>query len=152
MGYTMSMIDTLKAANTLKENGFNEQQADAIVSIVREREDRLATKQDIHAVGKDVDAVGKDVDAVGKDVDAVSKDVDAVSKDVDAVSKDLHAVSKDLHAVEQGLKQDIALLRNDFGHLEKATKENNTVVRWMIIISITLNVTALVGIVAIFLK
>ena len=103
MGYTMSMIDTLKAANTLKENGFNEQQADAIVSIVREREDRLATKQD-------------------------------------------------LDAVEQGLKQDIALLRNDFGHLEKATKENNTVVRWMIIISITLNATALVGIIALFLK
>ena len=110
MGYAMSMIDTLKAANTLKENGFNERQADAIVSIVREREDRLATKQD------------------------------------------LDVVSKDLHAVEQGLKQDIALLRNDFGHLEKATKENNTVVRWMIIISITLNATALVGIIALFLK
>ena len=50
----MSMIDTLKAANTLKQNGFNEQQAGAIVSIVRDREDTWATKQDVANVERRV--------------------------------------------------------------------------------------------------
>ena len=49
-------FDTLRAAKQLQQSGFEETQAEAIVSIVSDRQEELATKSDLKSLRQEVKA------------------------------------------------------------------------------------------------
>ena len=49
-------FDTLRAAKQLQQSGFEETQAEAIVSIVSDRQEELATKSDLKSLRQEIKA------------------------------------------------------------------------------------------------
>ena len=96
-------FDILRTTRRLREAGFDEGQAEAIVEGMRDAAtaDRAetATKADVAAVKADVDALKVDVAAVKADVDALKVDVAAVKADVDALKVDVYALKSDVAAL-----------------------------------------------------
>ena len=53
------MINTLKAAKRLHQHGFTLDQAEVLADVVSEREENLATKEDIRRLDVKIDGVEK---------------------------------------------------------------------------------------------
>jgi len=65
-----------KQVQYLKENGFTEQQAHALIYLQTDFvESHLATKADIAMVKKDIEMLKKDIEMLKKDIEVLKKDL-----------------------------------------------------------------------------
>jgi len=72
-----------KQVQYLKENGFTEQQAHALIYLQTDFvESHLATKADIAMVKKDIAMVKKDIEMLKKDIEMLKKDIEVLKKDL----------------------------------------------------------------------
>ena len=96
-------FDILRTTRRLREAGFDEGQAEAIVEGMRDAAtaDRAetATKADVATVKADVDALKSDVAAVKADVDALKADVDALKSDIAAVKSDVASLRVEIRII-----------------------------------------------------
>lgn len=93
---TSTDFDILRTTRRLRDAGFDEGQAEAIVEGMRDAAtaDRAetATKADVATVKADVDALKSDVAAVKADVDALKADVATVKSDVAALRVEIRII------------------------------------------------------------
>ena len=119
----MPRMDTYKAVKTLKGAGFPEDQAEALVDVVGEEHEELATKSDLAAI-REVMATKADLAAVRAEM-ATKDDLAAVRAEM-ATKDDLAAVRAEMTAMraEMATKDDIAAV-----YQVMATKEDIASVR-----------------------
>ena len=97
-----------KQAQYLKENGFTEQQASALIFFQKDFIDNhLATKADVEIIRKDIEVIRKDIEVIRKDIEVVRAEL---KQDIEMVRADL---KKDIEMVRAELKQDIEMVRKD---------------------------------------
>ena len=88
----------------LKENGFNEQQANTLVHFHKDSIERsVATKRDIADVRKEIADVRKEIADVRKEIADVYKAVEQLRSDT----------KKDLEQLRSDTKKDLELLKRD---------------------------------------
>lgn len=77
----MPRLDTHKAVKTLTSAGFPEHQAEALVGVVGEERENLATNADIAAIHADLANIREDMAAMREDM-ATKADLAAVREDM----------------------------------------------------------------------
>ena len=78
-----TMFDTHHAVKTITESGFDDKQADAIVTTIHKAMNQnLATKSDVVLLKTDVDTLRADMDTVKADVSALKADVNGLKADL----------------------------------------------------------------------
>ena len=93
-------FDTLKASRRLQDAGFDEEKAEALVSVFAgEIGASLSTKDDVAAVRTDL----------GREINAVRADL----------TQEIAAVRADMNHMEQRLDQKIDAVRTDMKHMEE---------------------------------
>ena len=101
-------FDTHKAVKTLRETGFEEAQAEAVVATVGAAlTENMATKSDVTPLKTDVAALKIDVAALKTDVAALKTDVAALKADVTALKADIDVLRAELKADMKGLESRI---------------------------------------------
>ena len=138
-------FDTYAAAKRLRDAGFDERQAEAAVSMVRDAAGadlaNLATKADVAALKGDIDALRTatkaDIAALKGDIDALrtetKADIAALKGDIDALrtetKADIAALKGDIDALRTETKADIAALKGDIDALRTETKADTEALR-----------------------
>ena len=137
-------FDTYAAAKRLRDAGFDERQAEAAVSMVRDAAGadlaNLATKADVAALKGDIDALRTatkaDIAALKGDIDALrtetKADIAALKGDIDALRTETKA---DTEALRTTTKADIAALKADIAGIDAridALRAELGTVRWAV--------------------
>ncbi len=106
------MAETLvKQVQFLKESGFTEQQANAMIYFQRDNvENIMATKKDIADVKKDIEQLRADLT---KDIEQLRADT---KRDIEQLRADL---TKEIAQLRADTKRDIADVRKDIALLKK---------------------------------
>ncbi len=114
-------FDTLTAAKKLRDTGFNESQAEAIVTTVnRAMSETLATKTDLQSANMDLEA---QIAATRTDVNQVRTDLEA---QIAALRADVNQVKTDLEAQITTTRTDVNQVRTDLEAQIAATKAELT--------------------------
>ena len=125
----MVAFDTLKASRRLRDAGFEEKQADALVNAFAEDIGaNLATKDDLALLRKDMaggfESLRKDFDILRSDVTnenmAVRQEFVAVRKEM---ASEFAAVRQEMASEFGSVRQDIATLRNEMAIREERLEE-----------------------------
>ncbi len=107
----ISALDTLQTAKRLKEAGFDEAQAEALTSVLRDAREaeqgQLATKADIDRLAADIDRLAADIDRLAT---ANKADLDALDAKIDTKIERLAAEFKAEFAL---LRSEMEVLRRD---------------------------------------
>ena len=116
-------FDTLRAAKQLQQSGFEETQAEAIVSIVSDRQEELATKSDLKILRQEVKA---DIESLRQETKAEFKNL---RQEVNAEFKNLRQETKNLR---QEVKADIESLRELVQAYSEGSNKERSWSRWSI--------------------
>ena len=116
-------FDTLRAAKQLQQSGFEETQAEAIVSIVSDREEELATKSDLKILRQEVKA---DIESLRQEVKA---DIESLRQETKADIESLRQETKNLRQETNAGYESLRELIQAYS--EGSNKERNWT-RWSI--------------------
>ncbi len=115
----MVAFDTLKASQRLRQAGFAEAQANALVSAFAEDIGaNLATKDDIAFLRKDLDFLRKDFDILRNDV---ANDIGALRGDIETLRDDM---ARGNAALREDFTNEMAALRKDSANETAALRKD----------------------------
>ena len=97
-------FDTLEMVRRLESKGFKREQAEEVISVVKDVQSELATKQDIENLQK---ATKQDIEALRKET---KQDIEVLRKDIEDLQKE---TKQDIEVLRKETKQDIEKLRSD---------------------------------------
>ena len=97
----------LQEVTYLKENGFSEQQASAVLFVQKSHIDtHLATKKDILILEKDIENIRKDVENIRKDMENMRLEAKKDRENMRLTFK------KDMENIRSDFKKDMEILKN----------------------------------------
>ena len=109
-------FDTLQAAKQLQKSGIAEPQAEAIVSIVSDKHEELATKSDVEILRMDLENFRE----------ATKTDIENLSQKTEAEFKNLRQETKaDIENLSRKTEAEFKNLRTELGSLRQETKADN---------------------------
>ena len=92
--------DTRRAYNDLTSAGLDPTAANVIVDLLHERDEEVATKQDIELLRKEIDLlrgeVKQDIEGVKRDVELLKRDIGLLRKEIGLVRSDTQTEIKQL--------------------------------------------------------
>ena len=100
----MSNFDSLKAAESLQDAGFEVQQAEAVVGTVTQAlNENLATQDDLRELGSRLDVLENKVVAIDSRLDAIDHKFAAVNTRLDAIDARFEAIDHKFEAINARL-------------------------------------------------
>ena len=100
----MSNFDSLKAAESLQDAGFEVQQAEAVVGTVTQAlNENLATQDDLRELGSRLDVLENKVVAIDSRLDAIDHKFEAVNIRLDAIDARFEAIDHKFEAINARL-------------------------------------------------
>ena len=100
----MSNFDSLKAAESLQDAGFEVQQAEAVVGTVTQAlNENLATRDDLRELGSRLDVLENKVAAIDSRLDVIDARFEAIDHKLEAVNTRFDAIDHKFEAVNTRL-------------------------------------------------
>ena len=100
----MSNFDSLKAAESLQDAGFEIQQAEAVVGTVTQAlNENLATRDDLRELGSRLDVLENKVAAIDSRLDVIDARFEAIDHKLEAVNTRFDAIDHKFEAVNTRL-------------------------------------------------
>jgi hypothetical protein len=100
-------FDTLEMVRRLEAKGFKREQAEEIVSVVKDVQQELATKSDTNEVKVEIEILRKEVK---NDIEVLRKEV---KNDIEVLRKDVDFLRKEVKTDIEVLRRDIEVFKRD---------------------------------------
>lgn len=134
----MSNFDSLKAAESLQDAGFEIQQAEAVVGTVTQAlNENLATQDDLRELGSRLDVLENKVAAIDSRLDvidarfgAIDHKLEAVNTRFDAIDHKFEAVNTRLDAIDlkfEAVNTQLKILNSKIDNLAKDLAQKLTI-------------------------
>ena len=84
----MYTLDTHATIQELKSSGFNEKQAEALVTVISHSDAQIATKEDLSSLGNDLNTLRDDLTSLRSDLTSLGNDLTSLRNDLTSLRND----------------------------------------------------------------
>lgn len=127
----MSNFNSLKAAESLQDAGFEVQQAEAVVGTVTQAlNENLATQDDLRELSSRLDVIDARLDVIDARFEAIDHKFEAVNTRLDAIDHKFEAVNTRLDAIDhkfEAVNTRLDMLNSKIDNLAKDLAQKLTI-------------------------